>query len=115
MMTEREQMIADLRQSLIAAGTLCSADDFRRLRHAVERYVDTPLAAGTPVAGTPMVRREDVKRGMSALLDLIRAVARQQAALAGRSAPRRNLECRRLHAVLCRTHVLLICLSGLMA
>lgn len=77
MMTKREQMIADLQQSLAAAETFCSADDFRRLRHAVERYADTPLAAGTSVADTPMVRREDVKRGISTLRDLSRAVARQ--------------------------------------
>lgn len=73
-MTEREQMIADLRQTLTAAETLCSADDFRHLRHAVERYADTPLAVGTPVADTRMVGREDLKRGMSTLLDSIRAV-----------------------------------------
>lgn len=85
-MTEREQMIADLRKTLTAAETLCSADVFRHLHHAVERYADTPLAAGTPVADTPMVRRDDLKRGMSTLLASIRAVERQQAALAGRSA-----------------------------
>jgi hypothetical protein len=85
MMTEREQMIADLRRALTAAETLCSADDFRHLRHAFDRYADTPLAAGTPVADTRMVEREDLKRGMSTLLDSIRAVERQRAALAGRS------------------------------
>ena len=36
MMTEREQMIADLRRTLTAAETLCSADDFRHLRHTFE-------------------------------------------------------------------------------
>lgn len=86
-MTEREQMIADLRRALTAVETLCSADDYRHLRHAVDRFADTPLAAGTPVADTSMVRREDLKRGMSTLLDLTRALQRQQAALAGRSAP----------------------------
>ncbi len=87
MKTLRELMIADLRKSLTAVETLCSADDFRHLRHAVDRFADTPLAAGTPVADTWMAKREDLRHGMWTLLDLIRAVARQQGALTMRPAP----------------------------
>ena len=39
------------------------------------------------MADTRMVGREDLKRGMSTLLDSIRAVERQQAALAGAIVP----------------------------
>jgi hypothetical protein len=85
MLTLREQMIADLRRTLTTAETLCSADDFRHLRHAVDRFAEEPLAATSPVAATSMIKREDLRRGVSTLRDLTLAVEREQAAMAGRS------------------------------
>ena len=82
-MTLREQMIADLRRTLTTVETFCSADDLRHLRHAVDRFADTPLADTSPVADAQMVKRQDLRHGLSTLRDLIRAGERQQAALAG--------------------------------
>lgn len=68
-------MLAELRSMHAHIEPFCSPDEYRSLGHRVDRFSETPPP------DTPLAYRELLRRGISTMRDMRRAVQRRQGLL----------------------------------